>query len=291
MKLEILLQAAALGLLQGGIYAIVAAGLTLVYGVMKVVNFAHGEFITIGMYLSFTAWSITGVDPYVAAPFVLAVVFLLAAALARLCIQPSLAHPQINQMLITIGMSSLLIGAIQLLWGANNRVIALPWARATLDAGIARLSAARLLAFATAMAVAYGFWWFLKHTRTGIALRAAADSPTSALLAGIDVRRMQLLTFALGAVLAALAGVLISPVFPMNPTIGLDLFLLPAFVIVVLGSMGNFVGALLGGLIIGVIEATGGVLFGSSLRQLLSLVLFVVVLLFLPRGLFGRRPA
>jgi branched-chain amino acid transport system permease protein len=291
MKLGILLQALVLGLLQGGVYAVVAAGLTLVYGVMKVVNFAHGEFITLGMYLSFTVWSTAGLGPYAAAPFVLALVFVLAAGLARACIQPSLSHPQINQMLITIGMSSMLIGAIQLLWGANNRVVALPWARATLDAGLTRISVARLLAFATAMAVAYGFWWFLKHTRIGIGLRAAADSPTSALLAGIDVKRMQLLTFALGAVLAALAGVLISPVFPMNPTIGLDLFLLPAFVIVVLGSMGNFAGALLGGLIIGVVEATGGLLLGSSLRQMVSLILFVIVLLFLPRGLFGRRSA
>jgi branched-chain amino acid transport system permease protein len=289
VQLEIILQAMILGLLQGGIYALVAAGLTLVYGVMKVVNFAHGEFITLGMYLSFFAWSAGGLDPYAAAPFILGVVFGLAASLARLAIYPVLRHPQINQMLVTIGMSWLLIGLVQLTWGANNRVVALSWARSALDVGGLRLSLTRLLAFGVSMAVALVFWWFLKHTRSGVALRAAADSPDPARLCGIDVERAQLLTFALGSGLAALAGILVAPVFPMNPTIGIDLFLLPAFVIVVLGTMGNFLGALVGGVFLGVVESLGGVLLGSSLRQMASLALFLLVLLVLPRGLFGGR--
>lgn len=285
---EILLQAAMLGLLQGGVYAIVAAGLTLVYGVMKVVNFAHGEFITLGVYLTLSA-SALGLGPYAAAPFVVAAVFALAAAAHRLALDPGLEHPQINQMLITIGLSFMLIGFFQIVWGANNRVVPVAWAREGVALGPIRVTYARGGAFLVAMAVAVGFWWMLRATRLGLAMRAASQDPDSARLCGVRVRRIQLVTFASGAALAGLAGVLVAPIFPVNPTFGVDLFLLPAFVIVVLGTMGNFIGALVGGLVIGLAEGMGGLLLGASLRQLVSLSIFLVILLALPRGLFGGR--
>ncbi|MEM8552045.1 MAG: branched-chain amino acid ABC transporter permease [Pseudomonadota bacterium] len=288
MNADILLQAAVLGLMQGGVYAIMAAGLTVIYGVMKVVNFAHGEFITLGLYLTLTT-SMLGLDPYATAPFVVAVVFILAAGIFRLSILPALDHPQINQMLITIGISFVIIGMVQLIWGANNRVVPLSWARDAVELGPVRLTYTRAIAFLTAMVVAGAFWWGLNKTRFGIAVRAAAQDPASARLCGINVRRAQLITFGAGAALAALAGVLMAPIFPMNPTIGVDLFLLPSFVIVVLGTMGNFPGALIGGLIIGTVEGVGGLLLGSSLRQLISLSIFVAILLVMPRGLFGGR--
>ena len=288
MNTEILLQAAALGLMQGGLYAIMAAGLTVIYGVMKVVNFAHGEFITLGLYLTLSSASL-GLGPYAAAPIVVAVVFIIAAGFFQLTILPSLDHPQINQMLITIGMSFMIIGVIQIIWGANNRVVPLSWARDAVELGSVRITYARGLAFFTALGVAGLFWWALNHTRFGIAVRAASQDPASARICGINVRRVQLLTFGAGASLAALAGILMSPIFPMNPTIGVDLFLLPSFVIVVLGTMGNFAGALIGGLLIGLVEGVGGLLLGSSLRQLISLLIFVIILLFMPRGLFGGR--
>jgi branched-chain amino acid transport system permease protein len=288
MNTEILLQAAALGLMQGGLYAIMAAGLTVIYGVMKVVNFAHGEFITLGLYLTLTSASL-GLGPYTAAPIVVAVVFIIAAGLFRLIILPSLDHPQINQMLTTIGISFMIIGAIQIIWGANNRVVPLSWARDAVELGSVRITYTRGLAFLTALGVAGLFWWVLNHTRFGIAVRAASQDPASARICGIDVRRVHLTTFGIGASLAALAGALMSPIFPMNPTIGVDLFLLPSFVIVVLGTMGNFAGALIGGLLIGLVEGVGGLLLGSSLRQLISLLIFVIILLFMPRGLFGGR--
>ncbi|MEM6546837.1 MAG: branched-chain amino acid ABC transporter permease [Pseudomonadota bacterium] len=288
MSTEILLQAAALGLMQGGLYAIMAAGLTVIYGVMKVVNFAHGEFITLGLYLTLTSASL-GLGPYAAAPFVIAVVFVIAAGFFRLSILPSLEHPQINQMLITIGMSFMIIGVIQIIWGANNRVVPLSWARDAVELGPLRITYARGLAFLTALGVAGLFWWVLNHTRFGIAIRAASQDPASARICGIDVRRVQLMTFGAGASLAALAGALMAPIFPMNPTIGVELFLLPSFVIVVLGTMGNFAGALIGGLLIGMVEGVGGLLLGSSLRQLISLSIFVIILLAMPRGLFGGR--
>ena len=288
MSFEVLLQAVLLGLLQGGVYALVACGLTLIYGVMKIVNFAHAEFMTLGMYLAITAFNL-GASPYVMAVFIFGLVAVLGAGLQAILIRPALAHPQINQMLITIGLSTMLVGAMQWIWGPNNQVLKLEWSGAALQLGDIRLTYVRLISFGMAAAIAGAAWWFLKHTRLGMAMRAASQDAQAARLMGIDVRRLNLITFGVGTGLAALAGVLIAPAFFANPSFGTDYFILPAFVIVVLGTMGNFAGALIGALVIGVAEGLGGLLFGPQLRQLVSLLLFVVVLLFLPKGLFKGR--
>jgi len=293
MTTALAIQLLLLGLLQGGIYALVACGLTLIYGVMKVVNFAHAEFLTLGMFLAITAFQLFGLNPYTAAPFIFAIVFILGAIAQQIVIRPALRYPQINQMLITIGLSILLVGMMQLLWGPNNQVVKLSWARATFDFEIAggevSLSYVRLIAAVVAVAVAGLAWWILKYTRTGNAMRAAAQNPLAARLMGINVSRINLLTFGFGTGLAALSGALISPAFFVNPTFGTDYFILAAFVIVVLGTMGNFVGALVGGLIIGMAEALGGLFLGAAMRQFVSLSVFVIVLLFLPRGIFRGR--
>ncbi len=293
MELDLIAQILLLGLLQGGVYALVACGLTLIYGVMKIVNFAHAEFLTLGMYLALVAFEQFGLNPYVVAPVIFGLVCVLGAAFQHITIRPALKHPQINQMLITIGISTLLVGLIQLVWGPNNQVVRLPWARNTLDiemfGGEISLSYARLIAFGVAIAIAAVAWWALRHTRMGMGMRAASQNPFAAQLMGIDVSRINLVTFGVGAGLAALAGALISPAFFMNPTFGKEYFLLTAFVIVVLGTMGNFAGALIGGLVIGIAEAIGGLLLGPAMRPMVSLSVFVIVLLFLPRGIFKGR--
>jgi branched-chain amino acid transport system permease protein len=288
MSFEVILQTVLLGLLQGGIYALVACGLTLIYGVMKIVNFAHAEFLTLGMYLAITAFNL-GASPYMVALLIFALVAVLGAGIQSLLIRPALQHPQINQMLITIGLSTMMIGAMQLIWGPNNQVLKLEWSGEAMELGGVRLTYVRLISFAAATLIAALAWWFLKHTRTGMAMRAASQNPQSARLMGIEVMRVNMITFGVGTGLAAMAGVLIAPAFFANPTFGTDYFILPAFVIVVLGTMGNFPGALIGGLIIGVAEGLGGLVFGPAMRQLVSLLLFVVVLLFLPRGLFKGK--
>lgn len=288
MTFDVILQAVLLGLLQGGVYSLVACGLTLIYGVMKIVNFAHAEFLTLGMYLAITAFQL-GASPYLVALLIFAVVAVLGAGIQSVLIRPALQHPQINQMLITIGLSTMMIGAMQLIWGPNNQVLKLEWSGEALELGGVRLTYVRLISFVAAALIAALAWWFLKHTRTGMAMRAASQNPQSARLMGIEVMRVNMITFGVGTGLAAMAGVLIAPAFFANPTFGTDYFILPAFVIVVLGTMGNFAGALIGGLIIGVAEGLGGLVFGPALRQLVSLLLFVVVLLFLPRGLFKGK--
>ena len=271
MSFEVLLQSVLLGLLQGGVYALVACGLTLIYGVMKIVNFAHAEFLTLGMYLAITAFHL-GASPYVVALLIFGIVAVLGAVLQVLLIRPALKHPQ-----------------MQWIWGPNNQVLTLEWSSAALQLGDIRLTYVRLISFVAAAVIAGLAWWFLKHTRVGMAMRAASQNPQAARLMGIDVARVNLITFGVGTGLAALAGTLIAPAFFANPTFGTDYFILPAFVIVVLGTMGNFAGALIGGLVIGVAEGLGGLLLGPALRPLVSLVLFIVVLLFLPKGLFKGR--
>ena len=221
--------------------------------------------------------------------FVLPAVFALGLLIHRTCIQPAMSHPQINQMLITIGISTMVIGLMQIIWGPNMVVIKTSYAREVLTLGDVRITYTRLAAFLVSVVVATNFWYVLKYTKLGMAVRAVARKRESARLVGINVERIQRVTLGIGLSLASLAGVLIGPIFSIYPTVGVDLFLLPAFVIVVLGTMGNFVGALLGGVIIGLVEALGGVILGASLRQLASLSIFVLILLFMPRGLFGGR--
>lgn len=291
MSFDIMVQAVALGLLQGGVYALIAAGLTLIYGVIKIVNFAHAEFVTLGMYLAAFAFNTLGILPYTALLPIILVVFLLGAAIERLCIRPVMRQPPINQMLITIGISTVMLGAMQLVWGTDAQVVRLPFARSAITIFDIRLTVVRLIAFSFAMVLAFAFWYFLKKHRFGMAIRAASQNPDAAQLMGIDTRFINSIVFGAGLALAALGGALISPALSIYPSVGIDLYLLPAFVIVVLGTMGNFLGALIGALIIGVAEGLGGYLLGSSLKQLVSLSIFIAILLFMPRGLFGGRQA
>lgn len=289
MNIEIVVQAAALGLLQGGVYALIAAGLTLIYGVIKIVNFAHAEFVTLGMYLAAFAFNQFGILPYTALIPIVLVVFVLGAMIERVCIRPVMAQPPINQMLVTIGISTVMLGCMQLVWGADAQVVRLPFARSAITIFDIRLTVVRLIAFSFATVIAIAFWYFLKKHRFGMAIRAASQNPAAAQLMGIDTRFINSIVFGSGLALAALGGALISPALSIYPNVGIDIYLLPAFVIVVLGTMGNFLGALIGALIIGVAEGLGGYLLGSSLKQLVSLSIFVAILLFMPRGLFGGR--
>ncbi len=289
MNLDIVLQAVILGLLQGGVYALIASGLTLIYGVMKFVNFAHGEFVTLGMYLAYFTFRQLGFDPYLGFLPILVIVPLWSIFVFKVAIRPSMSHPAINQTLITIGLSTLMIGFIQLFWGTNMQSVRPDHARLVFDVASLRISFPRLLAFCVATALSAGMWWFMKSTRTGMAIRAVSQNAEAAKLMAINVDRIQELTFAIGLVLASIAGLLISTSYSIFPTVGIDLFLLPAFVIVVLGTMGNFMGALIGALIIGLVESLGGLFLGSSLRQLASLSIFIIILLVMPKGLFGGK--
>jgi branched-chain amino acid transport system permease protein len=284
----LLWQACVSGVLIGGVYALVALGLTLIFGVLRIINFAHGSLMMLGMYTTFFLYTLAGVDPYLSMVVVGPLFFVFGMLLERGIIQPSLEAAESNQLLLTLGLALFLENAALALFSPDYRSIRLPYAQRALLIGEAVVNVARLVAFGSSVALAVLLWLFLKHTDSGKAIRAAAEERDGALLMGINIRRLYALAFGLGSAVAAIAGSLVTPFLYVAPDVG-DVFNILAFVIVVLGGMGSFLGALLGGLVVGLAESIGAALLPGSLKQLPLFVLFVLVLLFRPAGLLGRR--
>ena len=286
VNLDILLQTILNGLMQGGIYALIAIGLTLIYGVMKITNFAHGEFLMLGMYVTFWSFNILNLDPYLGVFVSFTILFILGAIVQKFLIERILGAEPMNQIMLTTGLSTFLYSAAQFLWGADNRTVSVSYASESFQLGPVVVNYTRLIAFSVSILLVIALFLFLKYSRTGKALRAASQNRNAASLMGINVKRIYLLAFALGAALAGAAGALLTPFQYINPMAGSPLSTL-AFVVVVLGTMGNFLGALCGGLIVGVAEALGGFILGPQAKNLVSLLIFIIVLLFKPSGLFG----
>jgi branched-chain amino acid transport system permease protein len=280
-------QAVLTGLLMGGVYGLVAMGLTLIFGVLDIVNFAHGAFLTIALYITVEMVGRLGVYPYVALLVAVPVMFGLGAAVQRGILAHAIGRPLENQLLITLGIS-LLIENLLLIWfGPNPQSVALPGNRGVPILG-AVATVAQLLAFAVAIVLAAVLYLLLQRTRLGTAIRAVAANDSGAQMVGIDTRRIYMLTFAIGTACAGAAGVLVAPLVTIEPTTG-ELFNIIAFVVVVLGGMGNVVGALVGGLIIGLTEQLGALILPGQSPLLSVFIVFVLVLFLRPQGLFGRK--
>lgn len=288
MDLQIFLQTIVNGLFTGGIYALVAIGLTLIYGVMLILNFAHGEFLMLGMYVAYFAFTLAGIDPYLAAPIAAVLIFGLGALIQSGLVQHVLSAHPLNQIILLLGVSTLLIGLVQFFLTAEPRSIHVSYETAVISALGLRFSVPRMIAFFSAMAIAVVLYLFLLYTKTGKAIRAVSQSRDAALLMGVNVKFIYLLTFGIGAAVTAVGGALLTPNYKMIPTVG-QAFGVTAFVVVVLGTMGNFIGAFLGGLIIGVVEAFAGFIFGGDVKIIASMLVFILILLFRPAGLFGRK--
>lgn len=290
MDLQIFFQTIVNGLFTGGIYALVAIGLTLIYGVMLILNFAHGEFLMLGMYVAYWAFTLAGIDPYLAVPIAALLIFGIGALIQSGLVQRVLdAHP-LNQIILLLGVSTLLIGLVQFFWTAEPKSIHVSYETSVATALGLRFSVPRMIAFFSAMAIAIGLYLFLQYTRTGKAIRAVSQSRDASTLMGINVKFIYLLTFGIGAAVTAVGGALLTPNYKMIPTVGQS-FAVTAFVVVVLGTMGNFIGAFLGGLIIGVVEAFAGFILGGDVKIIASMLVFILILLFRPAGLFGRKRA
>jgi len=290
MDLQIFMQTIVNGLFTGGIYALVAIGLTLIYGVMLILNFAHGEFLMLGMYVGYWMFTLAGVDPYLAVPIAALLIFAVGALIQSGLVQRVLSAHPLNQIILLLGVSTLIIGLVQFFWTAEPRSIHVSYETAVISAFGLRFSVPRMIAFFAAMLIAMILYLFLQYSRTGKAIRAVSQSRDAAQLMGINVKFIYLLTFGIGAAVTAVGGVLLTPNYKMIPTIGQS-FAVTAFVVVVLGTMGNFIGAFLGGLIIGVVEAFAGFLIGGDVKIVASMLVFILILLLRPSGLFGRRRA
>jgi branched-chain amino acid transport system permease protein len=285
---DIILAAIFNGLMTGSIYALIALGLTLVYGVLHIINFAHGATLTAAMFAVYVGFSVFGIDPYVMiVPLALAF-FGLGYGLQRLVIGPAAHGSDTNVLIVTLGLSILIENGLLATFRSDTRTIDLAYAFSSLDLGFTFVALPRLVALGVALVVAVLLWLGLTVTDTGKAIRAVARERMGARLVGIDVEHIYAVTFGLGAACVAIAACLLMPTFYVSPRIG-NAFVLVAFTIVVLGGMGSIPGAVIGALFIGVVESLSGLFLDESLGQLGIFILFILVLLVRPTGLFGAR--
>lgn len=283
-----LVQAFLNGLLVGGVYALIASGMALIFGVMRLVNFAHGAFLMLGTYLSYYGWVLLGLNPYLFFPLWGVVLFLFAVGIYRVLVRRVMGASDFLQILLTEGISLGLVGLAQLVFGADYRQINLPIANRITGFGSLHFSVGYILSFAVSVALVIALTQFLGRTEMGRAIRAVAQNRSVAPLMGIRVERVSAITFGLGIACAGIAGALLLPIFWTNPTVGAP-YTLKSFVIVVLGGMGSVQGAALGGLLLGVAEQFTAYLWADRYAEVVNFVIFLLVLLFRPQGLFGGK--
>lgn len=286
--MDVLPQLIVNGLLLGGAFALISIGLTLVFGIVRVLNFAHGELFMVGLFGAWLFSSKLGLTPYLAAVPLVVILFAAGAAMQRFIIEPLMdADPHI-QIFATVGVSTALMNLALLLFGADIRTADFPWAREPVQ--LAGMSVARgfVVAFAVSMAATAGLVLFLRNTHLGRAIRAVAQNRAVAPLMGIDVPRIYVITFGIGAACVGLAAAVLSPLFPAFPTVG-TYFVLTAFVIVVLGGMGSLEGAVVGALIIGLVDSLAGYYVAPDLKEVVYFLIFLLILILKPAGLFGVR--
>ena len=278
------------GLLIGVVYALIALGLTIIFGVVRVVNFAHGEMVVIGMYVGYWLWSVTHLPMWMLAPAAGAVLFVIGYGLQWGVVSMFIDRPQHVQFILFIAFALVITGLHLVLFGPDSYAIQDPIIMQSYTLGPLRLDKVRAQAALAAILIIAGLIAFLRHSAIGRAIRAAADNLVGARVIGIKVRRVDAITAGIGMACAGAAGALIAPMFDAQPFLATD-FTLIAFIIVIVGGLGSLTGALVGGMLIGVAEATAALAFSPALKTVFSYGLLVVVLLLRPNGLFGEREA
>ena len=281
-----ILQVVVSGLLLGGVYAIFAAGLNTIFGVMRIINLAHGELMMLGAYVTFALYDGWGVNPLITLPISAALLFGLGLLFQQFLIERVVGQPLLSSLLLTFGLSTLLQGIALNRFTANFRSV--PFLSGSFGVGELAFSRSRLLAFAVALAVTGAVYLFLQRSRFGKAIRATSQQPDVAEVCGVDVRQVRLMTFALGAALAAIAGSLVAMIFSIYPEMG-RMFIGKAFAIIVLGGLGSFGGAFAGALVLGVGETLAAYWTDTQIAQGVSYAALVLVLLLRPSGFFGVK--
>lgn len=276
------------GLMLGGIYGVISIGLSLVFGVIGIVNFAQAQFLMLGMYVSWLIWHTLGIDPIVGIPLTGAVVFVIGYAIEKLLIQQVLKAPPVAQIFLTVGLMIFLENAVLLAFGSSFRSVVVPYQSLGFHVLSLFVNAPYLFAFIAACIVCVSLWLFLSRTWFGRAIRATAQDPDAAVLCGINVKQVYALAFSIGVALTGIGGAVILPYMTVNPTVGWQFSIL-MFTVVVLGGLGNVAGALLGGLIVGVIQSLSAMVFPIQLQNLILFIVFVGILAFKPEGLLKER--
>lgn len=285
--MDLYVQVLVSGLLLGGVYALISIGLNLIFGVVRIINFAHGEMVMLSMYLTFWLNHFFGLDPYLSVIIVLPIMFLFGVLFQRLVVQPILTTSATMKIFTTVGISLLLQNLALIFWKGDFRTVRTSYSMSSLEVLDIIISVPRLVAFCTALLSIIILYAFLKYTYVGKALRAIVEDHSVARLMGVGVEKHYLFAFGLGTMFTALGGVLLVPFSSVYPTVGVP-FTLLAFVVVVLGGLGSMSGTFLAGLFIGCVESFGGTFISPGLKEAIYFAIFILVLLVRPQGLFGK---
>ena len=288
MAAEVYLNVAVSGLLTGLVYGLMAVGLSVIFGVVRVVNFAHGEMMTVAMYLAIALFNSLGLDPLVMAVPVAGVLFALGYVMQAGLINPFITRPEYSQFMLLIAVAIIIVNVLLIVFGPDARNVQTSYAFDSFLLGPLIIDATKVYAGAATLVITAALFAFFRFAPLGKAIRACADNYTGALVVGLNVKRLYALTFGLGAACVGAAGSILVVLVDVTPTLGPALTLL-AFIIVITGGLGSMVGAVLGGLLIGFTEAMAGLFFTPSAKSMFSFGLLVLVLLFRPQGILGKR--
>jgi len=276
------------GILTGLVYGLMALGLSVIFGVVRVVNFAHGELTVAAMYMAWALAGSLGADPFLTLPLIAAVLFGIGYALQRHLVEPFIGRPEHEQFILLLAVSIIILNGLLLAFGPDARHVQVPYGYDSIELGPMLLDTVRVYAAIAAIVLAAGLYLFFRFTDLGTAIRACADNLLGAQIVGLDVKRLYALTFGLGCALVGASGTLMVMMRDATPILAVQLTLL-SFIVVIVGGLGSMAGALVGGVLIGVSEALAGFLLIPSLKSLFSYGLLILVLLLRPEGLLGRR--
>ena len=288
MPIDLVINVVIAGTLTGLVYGLMALGLSVIFGVVRVVNFAHGEMMTIAMYATVVLFATFKLDPFLAVVPVAAAFFVFGYALQAALINPFITRPEHSQFMLVVAIAIIMVNGLLMAFGPDARNVQVDYQLESYALGPILIDKARLFAACTALAVSAALFAFFRHTRTGKAIRACADNYLGARVVGLDVKRYYAFTFGLGSACVAVAGCMMILLVDVTPVLG-PAYTLLAFVIVIVGGLGSMTGALLGGVLIGVSEALAGLFITPSAKSMFSFGLLILVLLFRPQGLLGRK--
>jgi branched-chain amino acid transport system permease protein len=288
VDLSIIGAAAINGLLLGGVYTLVASGLTLIYGVLHIINFAHGSLLMLAMFGVYFLLTVLGVDPYLSLFIMVPAMYVVGYLLYRFVIGRFSGGKDENILLITLGLSILIENLALMFFKGDSRTISVAYSDSMVQVGPTLVSLPKIISFAAAVALCAALGLLIRYTDIGKSIRAVARERVGARLVGINVERVFAISYGIGIATLGAAACLLMPIFYVSPTTG-QVFIMVAFTVVVLGGMGSFLGAFVGGLIVGLTESFGGLFLGESLGQIGISAIFILILLLRPTGLFGAR--
>ena len=288
--METFFQSLVNGILTGTLYAMIGVGLTVIFGVMRIINLAHGDMVMLGMFGAYWSYTLWKIDPFVSALLLVPLLFLAGMLAYRFLLKAIIPGGELNTLLYTAGLSLLIANLALFAWTGDYRTLNLAYAEVPLRPFGIAVPVPLAIAFGLAVLITVALYFFLARTDTGRAVRATSQNAEAAALMGINVENISMITFGLGAALAAAAGVLLVPSLYLYPTVG-EILIVKCFVIVVLGGLGSVPGAIAGGILLGVVESYGAVYVSVAYKDTIGFIIFLLVLLFRPQGLFGARQA